>query len=132
MQKKTLYSTLALIAAGAMGLSVATAGLAYQGDPAQHGPNYTPERHVAMEEAFNSNDFQAWKELRQGRGRISEIINENNFAKFAQAHKLAEAGKKDEAQAIRQELGIGNGHGQFSQNQGQGTGYGRHRNFNQQ
>ena len=58
----------------------------------------------------------------QGRGRVTQVVNKDNFAKFAQAHELAEQGKTDEANKIKAELGLGlrNGTGM-----GQGMGYGR-------
>jgi len=96
--------------------------LAYRGDPAVKGPNYTEERHEAMEKAFENKDYNSWKTLMAGRGRATQIVNEQNFAKFAEAHELAEQGKTDEAKKIRAELGLGlqNGTGM-----GQGMGRGR-------
>jgi len=87
---------------------------AYQGNPNTKGPNYTEERHVAMEKAFENGDYDAWKNLIQGRGRVTQIVTKDNFAKFAQIHELMENGKTAEAQKIRQELGLGlrNGTGQ--------------------
>ena len=98
------------------------AALAYRGDPAVKGPNYTDERHAAMEKAFESKDYNAWKTLMAGRGRATQVVNAQNFAQFAEAHELAEQGKTDEASKVRAELGLGlhNGTGM-----GQGTGYGR-------
>lgn len=95
---------------------------AYRGDPSVKGPNYTEERHTAMEKAFETKDYNAWKALMAGRGRATQVINAQNFAKFAQAHELAEQGKTAEANTIRAELGLGlhNGSGM-----GQGMGYGR-------
>lgn len=90
---------------------------AYQGDPGVKGPNYTAERHEAMTQAFETADYNAWKELMQGKGRVTQVINEDNFARFAQAHQLAQAGNLEEAKQIRQELGLGlrNGSGQGMQ-----------------
>ncbi len=93
---------------------------AYRGDAAVKGPNYTEERHVAMEKAFETNDYTAWKNLMQGQGRVTQVVNQGNFAKFAEAHKLSEAGKTQEAAAIRAELGLG-----MHSGSGQGTGMGR-------
>jgi len=93
---------------------------AYRGDITVKGPNYTEERHAAMEKAFETNDYTAWKTLTQGQGRVTQVINQNNFAKFAQAHELAENGKTQEAAAIRAELGLGLHNGS-----GKGNGMGR-------
>ncbi|OGG11734.1 hypothetical protein A2Z00_01380 [Candidatus Gottesmanbacteria bacterium RBG_13_45_10] len=83
--------------------------LAYRGDPAVKGPNYTEERHAAMEKAFENKDYNAWKTLTAGRGRVTQVVNAQNFAKFAEAHELAEQGKTEEANKIRTELGLGYG-----------------------
>jgi hypothetical protein len=87
---------------------------AYRGDPSIKGPNYSSERHEAMLKAFENRDYSAWANLMQGRGRVTQVVNKDNFAKFAEAHKLAQQGKTVEAQKIRQELGLGlhNGFGQ--------------------
>ncbi len=116
---------------GAAGVAIATATLlpsqtfAYRGDASVQGPNYTPERHEAMLKAFENNDYNAWKELMNGRG-VTNRITEQNFARFAQAHRLSLEGKTAEAQQIRTELGLGvqneTGNGQ---RQGQGQGMNR-------
>jgi hypothetical protein len=67
--------------------------LAYQGNPTVKGPNYSLERHTAMEKAFENKDYSAWKSLMEGRGRVSQVINKDNFVKFAEAHELAKQGK---------------------------------------
>lgn len=103
------------IAALTLGLFVFTnSSYAYRGDPSVSGPYHTEEREVAMEKAFDNNDYNAWKNLMQGRGRVTQIINQNNFAQFAKAHNLAEEGKIAEANQIRKDLGLGlqNGNGQ--------------------
>jgi len=95
--------------------------LAYRGDPTVQGPYHSEERHEEMTKAFDNNDYNAWKELMGGRGRVSQVINAENFARFAEAHKLALAGNTEEATKIRQELGLGlqNGSGK-----GMGQGFG--------
>lgn len=115
-----LLGLMTLIVAGAV--IVPQAALAYKGDPSVKGPSCTEERHEAMEKAFNNNDYNAWKNLMQGKGKVTQVINAQNFAKFAQAHKLADQGKTAEANKIRTELGLGlqNGSGL-----GQKMGYGR-------
>ena len=128
---KTLIGASALVAVILVGAYSFSS--AYQGDYTKKGPNYTEERHQAMEKAFESNDYDAWKEQMNGRGRVSEVINEDNFVKFAEAHRLAEEGRYDEADKIREELGlktrngerVGGGYG----NRG-GRGYGRMNNEN--
>jgi hypothetical protein len=120
-------SALALVTV--LGLTLMTeSARAYRGDPAVKGPNYSAERHAAMEKAFENKDYNAWKELMQGRGRVTSIITSDNFARFAEAHELAEAGKYAEADAIRKELGLPTkdqlqGRGGLGRGQG---GFGRH------
>lgn len=93
---------------------------AYRGDPSVTGPNYTAERHEAMEKAFDTKDYNSWKTLMTGKGRVTQVVTAQNFARFAEAHNLAEQGKTAEANAIRTELGLGLHNGS-----GQGAGYGR-------
>jgi hypothetical protein len=121
MDKRLILTgiTAVVLAGAVIGTGAAEA---YRGDPNVKGPNYSEERHTAMTQAFEKNDYEAWKNLMQGKGRVTQVVNKDNFAKFAQAHKLALEGKTDEANKIRQELGLGlrNGEGK-----GQGNGYGR-------
>jgi hypothetical protein len=106
MNKKILYSIgLGAITLGS--LVFANNTFAYRGDPLTVGPNYTQERHEIMEKAFENKDYNAWKNLMSGRGRVTQVINQGNFAKFAEAHDLAEAGKITEANKIKSELGLG-------------------------
>ncbi len=124
MNKKSILVGAAALIIGGLSLSPKLVS-AYQGDPSVQGPNCTTERHEAMEQAFESNDYNAWKELMSGRGRVTQVVTEENFARFAEAHKLAQEGKLDEAKAIRQELGLGLG----SRN-GDGSGQGMGRGWN--
>jgi len=91
---------------------------AYRGDPAVKGPEYSEERHESMTKAFENKDFNSWKGMMQGRGRVLDVVNEDNFPKFVEAHNLAMEGKIDEAKQIRTELGLGIGSGA---GQGRGT-----------
>lgn len=84
---------------------------AYMSDPSMKGPNYSEDRHEAMEKAFETKDYEAWKNLMQGRGKVSKVITKDTFAKFAEAHELAKQGKLEEVKKIRQELGLGLGNG---------------------
>lgn len=105
MNKKTIG--MAGLALALVGLGFTGVAEAYMGNPDVKGPNYTAERHEAMEKAFENKDYTAWVNLMQNRGRVSQVINKDNFSKFAEAHELAEQGKIAEAQKIRQELGLG-------------------------
>lgn len=123
---KIMYGFSALALTALVGTVIVGSAYAYQGDYTKKGPNYTPERHTAMEKAFDTNDFNAWKNLMQGRGRVLEVVTQANFSKFAQAHKLAEQGKFVEADAIRKDLGLRTRDGQKS-GMGYGQGMGMHR-----
>ena len=87
--------------------AVASPSFAYRGDPSVEGPDCSPERHIIMEEAFQNNNYEAWKELMNGKGRVTQAVNADNFAQFAEAHKLAEEGNLEKAKAIRAELRLG-------------------------
>jgi len=126
MKKTTLGLGALVLGLGIISASAGTV-LAYQGDPNVKGPNYSIERHEAMTKAFENKDYTAWKNLMQGRGRVTQVVNADNFAKFAEAHQLALQGKTAEAQKIRQELGLGlhNGAGKTSGGMGMGRGMNR-------
>lgn len=117
---KTALASLAGAAAIATIGAFASPTQAYRGDYAQQGPNCDSDRHEQMEQAFENNDYEAWKGLMDGRGRVSEVINADNFAQFAEAHRLAEEGNYDEADQIRQQLGLRTRNGEAT-----GNGYGR-------
>lgn len=121
MTKLSLFLGIAGLAL--LGIMVAPqAILAYKGDPNVKGPNYTIVRHDAMEKAFDTNDYNAWKSLSTRQGRVTQVINAQNFSRFAKAHELADQGKIAEANAIRAELGLGGGSGR-----GSGVGCGMNR-----
>lgn len=115
---------------GLMALLVVGVASAYRGDPPVQGPNYSEDRHEAVEQAFENGDYDAWKSLisENGRnGRVLEVVNENNFAQFAEAHKAMESGDLVKAAEIRAELGLNNGNGPrdgtgFKQGSGMGQG----------
>ena len=112
MKNKIL--TLSLMGLVLSGLFLAPKAVdAYRGDPTIKGPYYSEERHAAMEKAFDSNDYNSWKNLMSGKGRVTQVVNKDNFSKFAQIHKLVEQGKTAEADKIKTELGLGlkNGNG---------------------
>lgn len=121
MNKTTLFLGLASLAIGGA-IIAPKAALAYRGDPNIQGPNYTAERHDAMTKAFENKDYNAWKNPMSGRGRVTQVVNAENFARFAEAHQLSLQGKVSEANAIRTELGLGLQNGSGT---GQGMGYGR-------
>lgn len=97
---------------------------AYRGDYTQVGPNHTEEREAEMEKIMESKDYDAWVELMTQDGRtpgVVDKISEEQFSAFVQAHQLADEGKTEEANVIRQELGLGQGE---RKGNGQGNGSG--------
>lgn len=126
MKSKTVkYGVLAIVL-GAAALSAGTA-LAYKGDPTVQGPNYTAARHTAMETAFENGDYAAWKTLMNGKGQVTKVVTQENFAQFAKAHELAEAGDAKGAAEIRSALGLGLHKGSGAAAGGKGMGRGMHR-----
>ena len=130
-----LGGVFAIVIATAFTLSSA---MAYQGDSAKEGPDCSPERHTAMTEAMDNGNYTAWSELMADRGRVARVINAGNFAQFAEAHRLSEAGDVAGADAIKGELGlrtsggekVGAGHGGKQGNtMGNKQGHGQHDNL---
>ncbi|MBU1855332.1 MAG: hypothetical protein KKF89_06415, partial [Nanoarchaeota archaeon] len=114
MKKKTIFGMLAILLVGLLTIGLVSA---YRGDPKVQGPNYSEERHEAMEDAFESQDYNAWYDLMAENGRNTRVMNvvtEDNFAIFAQAHEAAKNGDFETAQELRAELGLGLGNGQGS------------------
>lgn len=126
-KKIIIPSVFGLAAIAAVAFVGASDTFAYRGDSSQKGPNYTEERHEVMEKAFDENNYATWKEQMNGQGRASEVVNEENFSRFSQAHELAEEGKTAEADEIRKELGLRTSDGERTgQGRGQGKGQSGH------
>jgi len=131
--KKSYKTTIGVFALAAIALTGSQlVANAYQGDHTKQGPNYSQERHEAMTQAFNNNDYNAWKEQMDGRGRVTEVVTEENFAKFAKAHRLGLAGDTAGADAIRAELGLRTSNGEkgghgYGKGDGKGRGNGEDR-----
>jgi hypothetical protein len=63
-----------------------------------------------IHEAIKNGNYSQWKEL-IGDRPMGSLINENNFARFAEMKKLMWDGKFTEANQIREELGLNKGFG---------------------
>jgi len=116
------------IAIGVLGLallgSLAVSGVfASSNERGQMGMNYSPERHEQMTQAFADNNYTTWKNLMGERG-ATRAVTQENFNRFTEMHNLMLEGKTDEANTIRQELGLGNGQGRGmrGENRGQNNG----------
>ncbi len=108
MNKGITIGVLGLVALS--GAIFAGNALASNGNMGVFGRNYSPERHTQMTEAFANNDYTAWKNL-MGNTGARRMVTQENFARFTEMHKLMLEGKTDEANTIRQELGMGHGRG---------------------
>ena len=105
-------------------LAIATPAFAYKGNPAIQGPNYTPERHEAMEVVFEKRDYNGWLKLMEGKAwRLKEVVK--NQVKFNEFVKAREAGV-DALAKFRADNGLGQGNGS-GMGRHDGTGYGRNR-----
>lgn len=120
MKKATIFGMLALMVVGLVATTVVSA---YRGDYSVKGPNCNEERHEAIENAFESLDYNAWYELMTEDGRhprVVDVVTEDNFETFVEAHEAGENGDYETAAALRAELGLNNGNGPRD-----GSGYGK-------
>ena len=125
--------TLGVLSVLTVGL-IATAGAvsAYQGNPDNEGPNFDADLHDLKIEAFDSYDFEVWKDLMLesgSQGRVLELVNEDNFNTFVDAHNAALAGDMDLSNELRSSIGLNNGVGPkdgsgFGNGMGEGKGQG--------
>lgn len=127
MNKKLIVAGVLAISAFALLVQIPSKVMAYQGDYSAVGPYHTEAREDAMEKIMKTKDFAAWKKLMSENGRtpgvLRKIDTQAEFDKFAQAYTLGKAGKTAQANAIREELGLGNGGGN-GQGRGMGNGGG--------
>jgi len=134
MKKMKTIGVLALVFVGMV--FSATMISAYRGDYSVEGPNCDEARHEVMEDAFESLDYDAWYALMTADGRhprVVDVVTEENFATFIQAHEAGEAGDTETAAELRAELGLNNGNGPrdgsgYARGMGQGKGQGMQRN----
>ena len=126
MNKNVMLGILAIFV-----VSIATIGaaLAYRGNPDVNGPNYDAEVHEQLEAAIEAGDYNAWLQIREDnnlptRGKMFQVINADNFGKYAELHEANTAGDTARADTIKAELGLGQGmqrHGNIQGIQGKGT-----------
>ncbi len=103
---KSLLIGLFSLAAGAVLASQITFGHAGADPDAAGRRFFNPERHEMIEKAIERRDYKTWEEMMPERARIKEFVNEQNFDRFAQMHELMEEGEYEEAEEIREELGM--------------------------
>ncbi len=110
--KKIFLSVSMLAIVAVIGLTAFNYASAYQGDYSKKGVDCNPERHEIMERAFGSGDFSLWKEQMVDKGKVLEKIDEEKFAKFVEARRLAQLGDYEASDALRKELGLRTSDGQ--------------------
>jgi hypothetical protein len=119
MENKKVFGLFALGMVALLGISLVAA---YQGDYSVKGPNYSEDRHAAMEDAFDNLDYDAWVALMTADGRhprVVDVVNADNFVTFVEAHDAMEDGDFDRAAELRTDLGLNSGAGPKD-----GTGFG--------
>ncbi|MFA6602744.1 MAG: hypothetical protein WCT01_02975 [Candidatus Shapirobacteria bacterium] len=109
--KTQIILGIAAIALSLVAVKSFTPALAYQGDPAVKGPNYTEARHITNVTAFEKGDYKAWVANMVGRG-ATRFVNEANFKDFAKAQLGAQKGDLTLLNAFRAKYGMGQGNGQ--------------------
>ena len=57
-----------------------------------------------MQTAIEQGDYTTWKEIIESQPKMTDYINEGNFAQFSEMHNLMKEGNMEEAQKIRDEL----------------------------
>jgi hypothetical protein len=116
-EAKTISDELGL--KGIPGMNFGMGG--YKGERGGKGEmrGMTDAQRTAIEKAIANKDYTAWKTAMGENNPMTQKITADNFAKFAEAHTLMQAGKFAEAQKIMQELGLsfgqGRGNGGFRQ-----------------
>lgn len=69
-----------------------------------NGKHWNSEKHEAVKQAIEDNDYEAWKEAMGGMPGANEITEET-FSLIVEAHMLKENGQYEEAQEIWEEIG---------------------------
>ena len=77
------------------------------------------EHKAQVEEAIESGDYNTFRELMGDKGRLAEVITEDNFDQFIQLHELKSEGKFEEAKELAKELDLGIMKGRFHKNKGE-------------
>lgn len=71
-----------------------------------HCQNFSKVDRDAVREALDNNDYNAWVAAHKEGLPMLDQVNEENFAKMVEAHELMQAGDKEGAKSIMDELGI--------------------------
>ena len=120
--------TLGIFGVLAVSLLAVSMVFAYQGDPNVQGPNHSEERHEAMQDAFDSLNYQDWYDLMTEDGRtpkITQVITVDNFDEFVVARQAALNGDLDSLKEFRESLGLGLGQMKHGNGEALGSGQGK-------
>ena len=112
MKKDKAGLFIALMAVAVLSLSVMAT--AYRGNFEEKSPYYEEGRCDDVLDAFDEFDYEAWRELKAingGNSRVLDVVNEENFHLFVEAHRAGKSGDYERANALRAELGLNNGVG---------------------
>lgn len=98
---------------------------AYNGNQDMNLVNYNSNVHDALEQAIENNDYDAWIKVRQDNnlpmnGKMFQVINKANFAKYKELHDANLAGDFEKADKARSDLGLN--YGIMNKRNGQGCG----------
>jgi len=127
ISNKTLMSLGIFGVMAILGMSMV---FAYQGNPNIQGPNFSEERHEAMQDAFDNLDYDAWVVLmteNDRHPRIVDVITEENFSEFIEARNSALNGNSGALKEFKESLGLGLG--QMKHGNGEALGRGQGKGF---
>ena len=122
MKNKTTLGLFALGIVAILGISMVAA---YQGNPNIQGPNYSEERHEAMQDAFETGDYDSWVSLMTENDRhpkIVDAITADNFDEFIEARNAALEGDPTALKELKESLGLGLGQMKHGNGVGRGRG----------
>jgi hypothetical protein len=120
-----------VIGVAMIAMFVLSAGVfAYQGYNGQQNfqnIDITEDVKNQIHDALNTRDYDAWVQLREETnaplGRVSEIVTEENFDKFAEMHEAKLSGDFEKVWELKEEFGIE----RMGKGKGIGNGRGRGR-----
>ncbi|PLX20643.1 hypothetical protein C0584_05380 [Candidatus Parcubacteria bacterium] len=64
------------------------------------------EQRDAVEAAIEDGDYGTWKSIQNSIPRITDLITEDNFSEYSEMHNLMQSGDFEEAEVLREELGL--------------------------
>ncbi len=120
---KKLIGLFSLLAVAGIAAITATEAMAFMGDPSARGPMFNEEIHAQLQQAMENGDYETWKGILEEnnlpmKGRIFQVMNEENFKQFSQMHEAMQNGDYGLANQIREELGVGMEHRHMARFQG--------------